>query len=128
MLADVHIKDWHRAHMKAVRRSIKPGSVSGPCSSHSSLLPHLCDQHTTHKCLPFSPATPTFLTWPRRGVTGVMVLTVRAGYSYYTHQKHSTISRHFLSNNSVGRSLLLYIPITSNLLSLLFSETIILRI
>jgi hypothetical protein len=60
---------------------------------------------------PLSPATPpTFLTWPRHGITGVTVLTVRAGYRYYTFQKHCMIWLHFIRNGSAGGSLLLYIP------------------
>jgi hypothetical protein len=44
---------------------------------------------------------------------GVTVLTVWAGYRYYTFQKHYMISLHFCKNDSVDRSLLLYIPETS---------------
>jgi hypothetical protein len=56
---------------------------------------------------PISLADPlTFLTW-------LTVLTVRAGYRYFTFQKHCMSSLHFLRNSSAGRSLLLYIPKTS---------------
>jgi hypothetical protein len=64
---------------------IKLDSGLGSCSSPSSLLPHPRDQCATHKCLPFSPtAPPIFLTWLRCGIMGVTVLTVQAGYHYYT--------------------------------------------
>jgi hypothetical protein len=64
---------------------------------------------TTHKCLPFSPASPpTLLTWSGCGVKGVTVLTARAGYRYYTFQEYRIISLHFLRNDQAGRSLLLY--------------------
>jgi hypothetical protein len=40
------------------------------------LLPHPCNQCTTHQCLPFiTAAPPTLLTWPRWGVTAVTALT-----------------------------------------------------
>jgi hypothetical protein len=81
----------------------KLGSGSGSRSSPSSLLPHPRDQCTTHKCIPFSPtASLTFLTFPRCGIMGVTVLTVGAGYRYYTFKKHCIISLHFLRNDSVG--------------------------
>jgi hypothetical protein len=87
-------------HVKAARTSIKLGSGSGSHSSPSSLLPYPRDQCTTHKCLPLSPtAPPTLLTWPSHGIMGVTVLTVRAGYCYYTFQKHRFTSTIFLSNN-----------------------------
>jgi hypothetical protein len=107
----VCVKEWHHVHVKAGCTLMKLGSGSGSQLSPSSLLPHQC---TTHKCLAFSPTTqPTFLTWPKRNVTGVMALTIRVGYHYYTFQKHHVISLHFLRNGSEGRSLLLYIPKTS---------------
>jgi hypothetical protein len=61
--------------------------------------------HNSYTCLlPFNPATPpTFLTWPRRGFTAVIV------------------------RNSMGRLWLLYIPKT-NFFCYFFSETIILGI
>jgi hypothetical protein len=100
MLADVmHVKECHCVHMKAAYSLIKLGSSSGSNLSPFSLLPHPRDQGTTHKCLRFSPASPpTFLTWPRCGITGV---------------KHCMISLHFLRNYSASWSLLLYIPKTS---------------
>jgi len=68
-------------------RFAKLGSGLGSRSSPSSLLPHPCNQCTTHRCLPFTPAAPpTFLTWLRQGVMAVMVLTRWAGYCYYTFQ------------------------------------------
>jgi hypothetical protein len=110
----MRIKEWHRVHVKAACTLMKLGSRSGSRSSPSLLLPHPRDQHTTHKCLPFSPVSPpTFLTWLRHGIMGVSVLTVWAHYHYYTFQKHHLISSHFLSNNSADGSLLLYIPRTS---------------
>jgi hypothetical protein len=106
----VHIKEWYYVHVKAACTLIKLGSGSGSCSSHSSLLPLRHNQCTTHKCLPVSPAAPPiFLTWPKHGVTGVMVLIVQAGCHYYTFQNCSVISLHFL-RDIVGGSLLLYIP------------------
>jgi hypothetical protein len=122
----MHVKEWHCVPAKAACTLIKHDSGLGSCLSLSSLLSHPCDQCTTHKCLPFSPTTPpTFLTWPRRGDTGVTVLRVWAGYSYYTFHTHCMISLHFLRNDSVVRSLLLYTPKNINLLSLFFSEMII---
>jgi hypothetical protein len=114
MLVDVvYLKEWRGVHVKAACTSINLSSGSS-CLSPSSLLPHLRNQRTTHKCLPFSPAIPpTFLTWPRCDVTGIKVHTVWAGYHYYTFQKHRLIPLHFLRNDSAGRSLLLYIPKTS---------------
>jgi hypothetical protein len=115
MLANVvREKEWHCIHTEAVCTLIKLGSCSGLHPSPSSLLPHLRDQHATHNCLPFSLAVPLLiLTWPRRGITGVTALTVRAGYRYYTFQERCVISLHFLRNNSACWSLLLYIPKTS---------------
>jgi hypothetical protein len=73
-LADVRINEWNRVHAKAVCTSIKLGSGLGLGSPPCSLLPHPHNQRTTHKCLPFSPATPpTFHTWLRHGIMGVMV-------------------------------------------------------
>jgi hypothetical protein len=83
--------------MKAACTLVKLGSGLGSHSSPSSLLPHSCDQWMTHKCLPFVPAPPpTFLTWPRCGITGATVPTVQAGYRYYKFQKCHVISLHFL--------------------------------
>jgi hypothetical protein len=108
---DVCIRDWHHVHVKAVRTSINLGCGSGLCWSSSLLLPHPRNHCATHKCLPFSPASPTtFFTCPRRGITGVAVLRVQAGFHYYTFQKHLVISLHFLRNDSAGISLLLFIP------------------
>jgi hypothetical protein len=59
---------------------------SGSRLSPSSLLPRPRNQRKPIKT-PFSPVTPTLLTRPRHGVTGVTVLTVQAGYRHYTFQK-----------------------------------------
>jgi hypothetical protein len=97
---------------KVVCGSIKLGCGLGSHSSPSSLPPP-CDQHTTLRCLPFTPATPlTFFTWQRPGVTAVLVLTSTGSYCYYTLQNHHVFSLLFLRNNNVGRTPLLYIPKT----------------
>jgi hypothetical protein len=86
---DVCTKERHCIHMKAACTLIKLSSGLVSRLSPSSLLPHSRKQCTTHKCLPFIPASPpTFLTWLRHSVTGIMVLTVWAGYHYYTFLKH----------------------------------------
>jgi hypothetical protein len=68
------VKEQHHLSAKVACTSIKLCSGSGSRYSNSSPLPHPHphNQRPTHKCLPFSHATPTtFLTWPRHGITGV---------------------------------------------------------
>jgi hypothetical protein len=99
---------------KAVCALIKFGSGSSSLRFPSSLLSHLHDQYTTYWCLPFtSAAPPTLLTWPRRGITAVILLTGMGRLLLLHFQNNHVISLHFLRNNSVGRSVLLYIPRTS---------------
>jgi hypothetical protein len=94
------VKERHYVHVKAACTWLKLCSGSGSRSFPSSLLPHPSDQRTTNKCLPFCPAAPPmFRTWVKHGVTGVMVLTVWAGYCYCTFQKRSMI--HYIFSETI---------------------------
>jgi hypothetical protein len=127
MLADVRIKKWHLVHAKAACTSIKLISGSGSRLYPSSLVPHPCDQRTTNKCLPFSPATATtFLTWPRHSATGVMIQ-----YGQVTATVHSKNIAwfHYIFSGMMVQVDHCYLRSKNvNLLSLFFSETIILWI
>jgi hypothetical protein len=91
--------------LKAACTLIKLGSGLCTCSSPSSLAPHPCDQHTTHWCLPFTPAAPpTFLTWLRQGITAVTVLTSMGKFTAAVLVKNITCFHYFFSNDSAGRS------------------------
>jgi len=92
---------------KVVCGSIKLGCGLGSHSSPSSLPPP-CDQHTTLRCLPFTPLT--FLTWLRPGVTAVMVLTSTGRLLLLYISKTSRDFTAFLRNVFEGGSLLLYVP------------------
>jgi hypothetical protein len=107
-LAQSNLPRVHAVYSKAECPSLKLCSGLGLRTSPSSLFPHPCNEHTTHQCLPFTPAAaPTFLTWPRQRIMAVVVLAMWADYLYYTFQNHCMISLLFLRNDRVGRLLVL---------------------